>query len=107
MKSVVEVAFSGSWFCNSLTSRLRKSLDVSVELDDVLDDDDVVVVAVVAELVAETVIRNSGFLAPSATRCRSAALEICVLMKRVGATIQAGIHAREHGFRHGKFCRVV
>jgi hypothetical protein len=106
MKSVVEVAFSGSWFCSSLTSRLRKSLEVSDELDDVLDDDDVVVVAVVAELVAETVIRNSGFPALPATRCRSAALEICVLMKRVGARIQARIHARENGFRHGKICRV-
>jgi hypothetical protein len=42
---------------------------VSVELDDVLDDDDdVVVVAVEAELVAETVIRNSGFPAQPATR---------------------------------------
>ncbi len=56
-KSVVEVASSGFWFWSSLTSRLRKSLDVSVELDDVLDDDDVVV-AVDAELVAETVIRK-------------------------------------------------
>src|SRR4051812_16044079 len=104
MKSVVEVAFSGSWFCSSLTSRLRKSLEVSDELDDVLED--VVVVAVVAELVAETVIRNSGFLARTATRCRSAALEICVLMKRVGARIQARIHARENSFRHGKICRM-
>ena len=53
---------------SSLTSRFRKSLDVSVELDDVLDDDDDVVAAVEAELVAETVIRNSGFLAQPATR---------------------------------------
>jgi hypothetical protein len=56
--------------------------------------------------VAETVIRNSGFPALPATRCRPAALEICVLMKRVGARIQARIHARENGFRHGKICRV-
>ncbi|MBR1130998.1 hypothetical protein [Bradyrhizobium iriomotense] len=35
-----------------------------------------------------------------------AALEICLLMKRVGAPIQARIHARENGFRHGKICRV-
>ena len=63
-RSVVEVASSGFWFWSSLTSSVRKSLDVSVELDDVLDDDDVVVVAVDAELVAETVIRNSGFPAP-------------------------------------------
>jgi hypothetical protein len=79
---------------------------VSVELDDVLDDDDVVAVAVVAELVAETVIRNSGFLALPTTRWRSVALEICVLMKRVGARIQARIRVRESGFRHGKICRV-
>jgi hypothetical protein len=90
-RSVVEVASSGFWFWSSLTSRLRKSLEVSVELDDVLDEDDVVVVAVDAELVAETVIRSSGFPSPPANRCRSAALEICVLMKRVGARIQARI----------------
>jgi hypothetical protein len=53
----------------------------------VLDDDDVVVVAVVAELVAETVIRNSGFLAQPATTMSVGALEICVLMKRVAARI--------------------
>jgi len=75
MKSVVEVAFSGSWFCNSLTSRLRKSLDVRDELDDVLDDDDVVVLAVVVELTAETVIRNSAFLRGRRRRVRSRRLK--------------------------------
>ncbi|WP_283810280.1 MULTISPECIES: hypothetical protein [Bradyrhizobium] len=34
------------------------------------------------------------------------ALEICVLMKRLDARIQAAIRARENGFRHGKICRV-
>ncbi|UPJ57348.1 hypothetical protein [Bradyrhizobium sp. 192] len=29
-----------------------------------------------------------------------------MLMKRVGARIQAGIHARGNGFPHGKICRV-
>ncbi|BAL74731.1 hypothetical protein S23_15140 [Bradyrhizobium cosmicum] len=76
-------------------------------MDDVLDDDVVVVVAVDAELVAETVIRSSGFPALPATACRSAALEICVLMKRVAAWIQARIHARESVIRHGKICRVL
>jgi hypothetical protein len=72
----------------------------------VLDDDDVVVAAVVAELVADTVIRNSGFLAQPATGMSVSALEICVLMKRVAAPIQAGIHPRENRLRHGKICRV-
>jgi hypothetical protein len=34
------------------------------------------------------------------------ALEICVLMKRVDAPIQARIHPRENRLRHGKICRV-
>jgi hypothetical protein len=34
------------------------------------------------------------------------ALEICVLMKRVGGRIQARIYLRENRFRHGKICRV-
>jgi hypothetical protein len=34
------------------------------------------------------------------------ALEICVLMKRVDARIQARIHRCENRFRHGKICRV-
>jgi hypothetical protein len=72
----------------------------------VLDDDDVVVVAVVAELVAETVIRNSGFLAQPATTMSVSALEICVLMKRVAARIQARIHRCENRIRLGKICRV-
>lgn len=65
MKSVVEVAFSGSWFCSSLTSRLRKSLDVNDDAEDELDDDDVVVVAVETELVAETVIAHPGSRRPA------------------------------------------
>jgi len=81
-------------------------VDVSVELDDVLEDDDVVVAAVVAELVAETVIRDSGFPAQPVTRMSISALEICVLMKRVDAPIQARIHPRENRLRHGKICRV-
>jgi hypothetical protein len=56
--------------------------------------------------VAETVIRSSGFPALLGTRCQPAALEICVLMKRVAARIQAMIHPRKNGFRHGKICRV-
>jgi hypothetical protein len=72
----------------------------------VLDDDDVVVVAVVAELVAETVIRNSGFPAQPATSMSVGALEICVLMKRVAARIQAGIHRCENRIRLGRICRV-
>jgi uncharacterized protein YacL len=72
----------------------------------VLDDDDVVVVAVVAELVAETVIRNSGFLAQPATTMSVGALEVCVLMKRVAERIQARIHGCENRIRHGKICRM-
>jgi len=34
------------------------------------------------------------------------ALEICVLMKRVAAWIQARIRPRKNRFRHGKICRV-
>src|SRR5581483_5211318 len=62
MKSVVEVAFSGSWFCSSLSKRLRKSLEEMVEdeLDEVDEED--------AELVAfdveETVMVRSGSLRP-------------------------------------------
>jgi hypothetical protein len=61
MKSVTLVAFIGSWFCSSLTSKLRKSVDdivVEDELEDEVADD----VAVV-ELVAETVMANSGISA--------------------------------------------
>jgi hypothetical protein len=60
MKSVVDVAFSGSWFCSSLSRRLRKSLEEIVEdeldeLDDEDDEDD--------ELdVEETVMARSGCL---------------------------------------------
>ena len=69
MKSVVEVAFSGSWFCSSLTSRLRKSVELS-ELEAL--DDDVEVVAVVAADVAEdTVMTNLSSSRFSATERRS------------------------------------
>ncbi len=37
MKSVVLVAFSGSWFCSSLTRRLRKSVEL-IPID-ALDDE--------------------------------------------------------------------
>jgi len=59
---VVEVAFSGSWFCSSLSSRLRKSLEeiVDDELDDV-DAEEVVVLAVLdVEDAVETVMARSG-----------------------------------------------
>jgi hypothetical protein len=59
MKSVVLVAFSGSWFCSSLTSRLRKSVELSVEdtLDATEDEVDV-------EVADETVMTNL-----SSSRC--------------------------------------
>jgi hypothetical protein len=61
MKSVTLVAFIGSWFCSSLTSRLRKSADVIVPVEEELDEDveDVEDVAV-DEVVEETVMANSG-----------------------------------------------
>jgi hypothetical protein len=67
MKSVVEVAFSGSWFCNSLSRRLRKSLDEIVE--DELDDEDVEDVALDVE---ETVMARSGGSARAIGEGRSA-----------------------------------
>ena len=63
MKSVTLVAFIGSWFCSSLTRRLRKSVDEIVLLEDELDDDveeDVEEDVPVDELVEETVMANSG-----------------------------------------------
>jgi hypothetical protein len=67
---VVDVAFRGSWFCSSLISKERKSVDVIVELDEDAVDDDVLVVAVETELVADTVIRNSG-LSARLLRCET------------------------------------
>ena len=60
MKSVVEVASSGSWFCSSLSNRFRKSLE---EIEDELDDEDVDEDVVLAALdVEETVMARSGCL---------------------------------------------
>jgi hypothetical protein len=56
---VTLVAFIGSWFCNSLTSRLRKSADVIAPLDDELDDD-VEDDVPFDEPVEETVMANSA-----------------------------------------------
>jgi hypothetical protein len=63
MKSVVEVAFSGSWFCSSLSKRLRKSLEeiVEDELDDEDVDDEDVDEDVVLD-VEDTVMARSGCL---------------------------------------------
>lgn len=47
MKSVVLVAFSGSWFWSSLTSRLRKSLELSDEDAELVELVVLVVVAAV------------------------------------------------------------
>jgi hypothetical protein len=58
MKSVTLVAFIGSWFCSSLTSRLRKSADVIVPVEEELDED--VEDVAVDEVVEETVMANSG-----------------------------------------------
>ncbi len=56
MKSVVLVALSGSWFCNSLTSRLRKSLEVSpIDALDAALDDELEAAEVAAEVAEETV----------------------------------------------------
>ncbi|GLR85094.1 hypothetical protein GCM10007857_18040 [Bradyrhizobium iriomotense] len=73
MKSVVEVAFSGSWFCSSLTSRLRNSFDVNEEVDEELDDD-VVVVAVEVDVVAATVIEKPRFVCNA--RCERVRLRL-------------------------------
>ncbi|BBB98359.1 hypothetical protein BE61_37990 [Bradyrhizobium elkanii USDA 61] len=52
MKSVVLVAFSGSWFCSSLTRRLRKSVEL-IPIDAL--DDELDVAEVAAEVAEETV----------------------------------------------------
>ncbi|GEC52881.1 hypothetical protein BEL01nite_19240 [Bradyrhizobium elkanii] len=52
MKSVVLVAFSGSWFCNSLTRRLRKSVEL-IPIDAL--DDELDMAEVAAEVAEETV----------------------------------------------------
>jgi hypothetical protein len=57
MKSVTLVAFIGSWFCSSLTSRLRKSADVSAPLEDPLDEFEFVPFDEPSE---ETVMANSA-----------------------------------------------
>jgi hypothetical protein len=73
MKSVTLVAFIGSWFCNSLTSRLRNWAEVIPEFDEELDVD-------VEEFefdvfVEETVMTNSRSLrrrARGGSHCRVA-----------------------------------
>ncbi|BAM88808.1 hypothetical protein S58_28020 [Bradyrhizobium oligotrophicum S58] len=62
MKSVTLVALSGSWFCSSLTSSVRKSLELSVVRDVSLDDEVDEVVAV-DELAAETFMAETPALA--------------------------------------------
>src|SRR5690242_2937303 len=68
MKSVTLVAFIGSWFCSSLTSRLRKSADVIAPLEEELDDD--VEDVPVDEVIEETVMANSGSAHRGASRGR-------------------------------------
>jgi predicted RNA-binding protein len=59
MKSVELVGSSGSWVCSSLTSRFRKSLEVSEEVVD--DEEDVAAVEVTDDaVVAATVMADSG-----------------------------------------------
>src|SRR3954454_6367499 len=59
MKSVVLVALSGFWFCNSLVRSFRKSVEFSDELDGEVDLNSLTAVEVD---VAETVMANSGSL---------------------------------------------
>jgi hypothetical protein len=98
MKSVVEVAFSGSWFCSSLSKRPRKSLEEIVEDElDELDDEDVDedVVLVVLD-VEETVMARSGCLRPRDPRgeapvVRHRLKKFVREMKRAAPLIQARI----------------
>jgi hypothetical protein len=58
MNWLVSVGLSGSWFCSSSTSRLRKSvLSIAVELD-VLDAVLAVLVEAAEELIVETLMAN-------------------------------------------------
>ena len=69
MKSVVLVAFSGSWFCSSLTSRLRKSVEL-IPIDALVDElDEPEAAEVAAEVAEETVMtRLSSPLAKATER---------------------------------------
>jgi hypothetical protein len=58
MKSVTLVAFIGSWFRNSLTRSFRKSFELRLVRDEVLDE-----VVVVWELVGLTVMSETPALA--------------------------------------------
>jgi hypothetical protein len=58
MKSVELVGSSGSWVCSSLTSRFRKSLEVSEEVVD--DEEDVAVEVTDDAVVAATLMADSG-----------------------------------------------
>ena len=93
MKSVVEVAFSGSWFCSSLSKRLRKSLDeiAGEELDELDEDAEFDVLDV-----EETVMARSGGLFPRDPRgeapvVRHRLKKFVREMKRAAPLIQARI----------------
>ncbi|GIQ74162.1 hypothetical protein BraRD5C2_26010 [Bradyrhizobium sp. RD5-C2] len=70
MKSVVLVAFSGSWFCSSLTSKLRKSVEL-IPIDALVDelDDELEAAEAAAEVAEETVMTR---LSSSRARRRNA-----------------------------------
>jgi hypothetical protein len=93
MKSVTLVAFIGSWFCSSLTSKVRKSCELSVlraaSLDVAVEED-----VDVEEFVAGTVMTNSG--SPLASRNASQRLIVDHLqIKRTERGIQAHNHSAE------------
>jgi hypothetical protein len=95
MKSVVLVALSGFWFCSSLVSRVRKSVELSE--DDELDVDDAVV-AVDAVVADETVMANSGSLRREmhdGTRSQVAVVKVVREIKRTASRIQARIQTHE------------
>jgi hypothetical protein len=96
IKSVVLVASSGFWFCNSLVSSVKKSVEVS-------EDDGFGVVdakvLVDADVTDETVMANSGSLRRAmhdGTRSQVAVVKVVREIKRTASRIQARIRMRGH-----------
>jgi hypothetical protein len=96
-KSVVEVAFSGSWFCSSLTSRLRKLVELIAE--DELDA--AAELALEPDVTDETVMADSGRLRRCSARRKGVGVgfgrEDRLQMKRTARRFQARIRLPRNG----------
>jgi hypothetical protein len=84
MKSVTLVAFIGSWFRNSLTRSFRKSFELRLVRDEVLDE-----VVVVWELVGLTVMAETPALAAAMRGTQHDAAVRRLQIKRAERRIQA------------------